>query len=81
MKELKDGHERAISESAKARSEADWLVGINGTQALTVAAGRGTYSVGRVQTPTLAMVCKRFWENKRFTPEPVHTSFILPYRR
>ena len=47
-------------------------MGINGTQALTVAAGRGTYSVGRVQTPTLAMVCKRFWENKRFTPEPVH---------
>ena len=39
---------------------------------MTVAAGRGTYSVGRVQTPTLAMVCKRFWENKRFTPEPVH---------
>ncbi|MBR4045225.1 MAG: type IA DNA topoisomerase, partial [Bacteroidaceae bacterium] len=37
--------------AAKARSEADWLVGINGTQALTVAAGRGTYSVGRVQTP------------------------------
>ena len=73
MKELKDGHEYDnLYQSAKARSEADWLLGINGTQALTVAAGRGTYSVGRVQTPTLAMVCKRFWENKRFTPEPVH---------
>ena len=57
--------------AAKSRSEADWLVGINGTQALTVAAGRGTYSVGRVQTPTLAMVCSRFWENKRFVPEDV----------
>lgn len=73
LKELKDGHEYDnLYQAAKARSEADWLVGINGTQALTVAAGRGTYSVGRVQTPTLAMVCKRFWENKRFTPEPVH---------
>ncbi|WP_455665049.1 DNA topoisomerase [Phocaeicola sp.] len=55
--------------AAKARSEADWLVGINGTQAMTIAAGRGTYSVGRVQTPTLAMVCERYWQNKRFVPE------------
>ena len=73
MKELKDGHEYDnLYQAAKARSEADWLVGINGTQALTVAAGRGTYSVGRVQTPTLAMVCKRYWENRHFTPKPVH---------
>ena len=80
LKELKDGHEYDnLYQAAKARSEADWLVGINGTQALTVAAGRGTYSVGRVQTPTLAMVCKRFWENKRFTPEPVHQlHFTVP---
>ena len=55
--------------AAKARSESDWLVGINGTQALTIAAGHGTYSVGRVQTPTLGMVCERYWENLRFTPE------------
>ena len=55
--------------AAKARSESDWLVGINGTQALSIAAGRGTYSVGRVQTPTLAMVCERYYENSRFTPE------------
>lgn len=48
LKELKDGHEYDdLYLAAKARSEADWLVGINGTQALTVAAGRGTYSVGR----------------------------------
>lgn len=58
--------------AAKARSEADWLVGINATQAITLAAGRGTYSLGRVQTPTLAMVCRRFWENKRFKPETFH---------
>lgn len=55
--------------AAKTRSEADWLVGINGTQALSIAAGTGTYSVGRVQTPTLAMVCSRYWENRRFVPE------------
>mgnify|MGYP000871997095 FL=1 len=56
--------------AAKARSEADWLVGINGTQALTIAAGRGTYSVGRVQTPTLGMMCERYWEHKRFESKP-----------
>ena len=56
--------------AAKARSESDWLVGINGTQALSIAAGHGTYSIGRVQTPTLAMVCARYWENRRFTVEP-----------
>ena len=55
--------------AAKARSESDWLVGINGTQALSMAAGHGTYSVGRVQTPTLGMVCERYRENRRFTPE------------
>ena len=55
--------------SAKARSEADWIVGINASQALAVAAGRGVWSLGRVQTPTLAMVCERFWENRRFKPE------------
>lgn len=55
--------------AAKARSECDWLVGCNGTQAMTIAAGRGTYSVGRVQTPTLAMVCERYRQNKQFVPE------------
>jgi len=69
LKNLKDGHDYDnLFLSAKARSEADWLVGINATQALTIAAGRGTYSLGRVQTPTLAMVCHRFLENKNFKP-------------
>lgn len=68
---LRDGKEYDnLYHSAKARSEADWLVGINGTQALTIAAGRGTYSVGRVQTPTLGMVCERYWEHKRFESKP-----------
>ncbi|WP_455669110.1 DNA topoisomerase III [Phocaeicola sp.] len=76
-KAIREGLERLESGSkydnlyyaAKARSEADWLVGINGTQAMTIAAGRGTYSVGRVQTPTLAMVCERYRQNKQFVPE------------
>ena len=72
LENLKSGAEYdKLYYAAKARSEADWLVGINATQAITVAAGRGTYSLGRVQTPTLAMICDRYWENKRFVPEPV----------
>ena len=71
LKNLKDGHDYDnLFLSAKARSEADWLVGINATQALTIAAGKGTYSLGRVQTPTLAMVCRRFLENNNFVPTP-----------
>lgn len=71
LQNLRDGREYDnLYHAAKARSEADWLVGINGTQALTIAAGRGTYSVGRVQTPTLGMVCERYWEHKRFESKP-----------
>lgn len=54
--------------SAKARSEADWVVGINASQALAIAAGRGVWSLGRVQTPTLAIICSRYLENKAFEP-------------
>lgn len=53
--------------AAQGRSRADWLVGINATQALSIAAGNGTYSLGRVQTPTLALICKRYLENKSFS--------------
>ena len=71
LQNLRNGKEYDnLYHAAKARSEADWLVGINGTQALTIAAGRGTYSVGRVQTPTLGMVCERYWEHKRFESKP-----------
>lgn len=63
--------------SAKARSEADWLVGINASRALSIAR-KGGYSLGRVQTPTLAMVCRRYIENRDFSSIPywklsVHT--------
>lgn len=63
--------------SAKARSEADWLVGINSSQALAIAAGRGAWSLGRVQTPTLAIVCERYLANKSFTPKPYFQLSIL----
>lgn len=52
--------------AAKARSEADWLVGINATQALSISANQDVYSLGRVQTPTLALICKRFEDHQNF---------------
>ncbi len=55
--------------SAKARSEADWLVGINASRALSIVR-KGGYSLGRVQTPTLAMVCRRYIENHDFSSVP-----------
>lgn len=57
--------------AGKARNEADWLVGINATRAMTKVAshGDGVKSLGRVQTPTLALVCRRFIENRDFVPE------------
>ncbi|MBB4035376.1 DNA topoisomerase-3 [Dysgonomonas hofstadii] len=55
--------------SAKARSTADWLVGINASQSLSISAGYGVWSLGRVQTPTLAIICSRYLENKDFKPQ------------
>ncbi|MFA7136463.1 MAG: DNA topoisomerase, partial [Bacteroidales bacterium] len=70
MKNLKPGSEYDnLFCSAKARSEADWIIGINASQALSITAGRGVWSLGRVQTPTLAMICSRYLENKDFNPQ------------
>lgn len=56
--------------SAHARSQSDWLVGMNATQALSLSAGnKAVLSLGRVQTPTLAMICARFLEIKNFVPQ------------
>lgn len=67
FEDLKPGREfDGLYFAAQARSRADWLVGINGTQALSIAAENGVYSLGRVQTPTLALICKRYQENKSF---------------
>lgn len=68
---LKEGTEYdSLYMSARSRSESDWLIGINATQALTLAAGnKGLLSLGRVQTPTLAMICSRYLENKDFKPQ------------
>lgn len=64
---LKAGSEfDGLYHAAKGRSRADWLVGINASQALSIAAGSGNYSLGRVQTPTLALICKRYFDNKNF---------------
>ena len=59
----------ALYLAGKARSEADWLVGINASRALSIAR-RGAYSLGRVQTPTLAMICRRYLEHQGFSFVP-----------
>lgn len=61
-----------LATAGRLRNEADWIVGINATRAVTLASGfqHKVLSVGRVQTPTLAMICKRYIENKLFKPEP-----------
>lgn len=70
LSNLKPGsHYDNLYYSAKARSEADWLVGINASRALSIAR-KGGYSLGRVQTPTLAMVCRRYIENRDFSSVP-----------
>ncbi|KGF26767.1 type IA DNA topoisomerase [Prevotella histicola] len=70
LSNLKSGiHYDNLYHSAKARSEADWLVGINASRALSIAR-KGGYSLGRVQTPTLAMVCRRYIENRDFSSVP-----------
>lgn len=71
LRHLEEGNRYdRLYHAAKARSEADWLVGINATQAMTIAAGRGTYSLGRVQTPTLAMVCAATGRTNASHPKP-----------
>jgi len=57
--------------AAKCRSEADWIVGMNGTRNYTVRYGRGIlWSVGRVQTPVLALIVRRDDQIRTFRPEP-----------
>ena len=66
---LKNGHEYDnLYRAAQARAEADWLVGMNGTRALTCKYN-AQLSCGRVQTPTLAMVAGREKEIREFKPQ------------
>src|ERR687893_379955 len=68
-----DGELKSLEEAARSRSEADWLVGMNATRAASVrlrAAFDGAVSLGRVQTPTLALVARREEEIRNFVPEP-----------
>lgn len=67
---LKDGREyESLYEAAICRAQADWLVGINATRALTCRYN-AQLSCGRVQTPTLAMIAKREQQRKEFQPKP-----------
>ena len=77
LSNLKPGsHYDNLYHSAKARSEADWLMGINASRALSIAR-KGGYSLGRVQTPTLAMVCHRYIENRDFSSVPYWKISVL----
>jgi len=71
-----------LADAAMCRSESDWLVGLNGTRALTAFnsqhGGFNVTSAGRVQTPTLAILAKREWEIRKFVPRDyweVHAEF------
>lgn len=77
LSNLKPGsHYDNLYYSAKARSQADWLMGINASRALSIAR-KGGYSLGRVQTPTLAMVCRRYIENHDFSSVPYWKLYAL----
>ena len=78
---LKNGKEfDGLYQSAQGRSRADWLVGINATQALSIVAGNGIYSLGRVQTPTLALICKRYLDNKKFSIKKYYQIQLLHHK-
>jgi DNA topoisomerase III len=72
--ELRPGKELASLEAAaRSRSEADWIVGMNSTRAATIrlrSSFDGAVSLGRVQTPTLAILARREEEIRAFKPEP-----------
>jgi DNA topoisomerase-3 len=74
FKELRPGEEmEPLEAAARSRLEADWLVGMNATRAASIrlrAAFDGVVSLGRVQTPTLALVARREEEIRAFKPEP-----------
>lgn len=66
-----------LYESALCRQEADWLVGINGTRLFTVLYGGKALKVGRVQTPTLAMLVEREAKIMNFKKEAYYVAHIL----
>src|SRR5205807_7973219 len=76
-----------LEKAARSRSEADWIVGMNATRAATIrlrSSFDGAVSLGRVQTPTLAIVARREEEIKAFTPEPywlVDATFVADAER
>lgn len=67
MANLKDGGDYdGLYSAADCRAKADWLIGLNSSRALAISSGMGNNSLGRVQTPTLAMICARYHENRNF---------------
>ena len=78
FKSLRPGSEYdSLYHSALCRQRADWLVGLNGTRLFTVLYGGKVLKVGRVQTPTLAMLAEREERIGNFKKEPYYTAHIL----
>lgn len=76
LKNLKDGNEfNRLYDAARLRSISDWLIGINATRTFSLTCSvNQVLSLGRVQTPTLFMICKRYLENIHFKP----TIYFVP---
>ena len=71
MENLRDGSGYdSLYAAADSRAKADWLVGMNASRALAIVSGSANNCIGRVQTPTLAMICARFSENRNFVSTP-----------
>lgn len=78
FKNLKNGNDYDnLFYAARSRNEADYLIGLNSTIGMTAKANVGLLSLGRVQTPTLALICQRFLSNKNFETTPYYVAQLV----
>ena len=78
FKNLKNGTDYdSLFYAARSRNEADYLIGLNSTIAMTAKANVGLLSLGRVQTPTLGLICQRYLSNTNFEPIPYFIAQLL----
>ncbi len=78
LKNLKKGTDYdRLYMAGKARGEADWMIGMNLTRAMTLKYNRSkVYSIGRVQTPTLGLIVSRYREHTSFVPKPFYVPVL-----
>lgn len=76
FRDLKEGENfESLYMAGFARAKADWLIGVNFTRLLTINSN-SLISIGRVQTPTLAIVCKRYYDSNNFKPEAFYNVVV-----